>query len=739
MNSRMLFSLPCRPLPAFLGGSVYRVLLWLILLMVWNAAPVRAQVPVKVNFESGVLTVPGGQPNSTTWQSYTFTRNFNGLVPVVVLGPAYSADGDPHTVRVRSVTATGFQWQIDEWDYLAGDHPGTITVHFFAITPGSHYFGKQHWQVGRVASVNRADTPVLLSGFTDTPVVLTQVETTNNLIATNNPRALKTRNSAVAYSGFNVNIETQQSYTTAITSEGIGYIAVSGGVGYLDGKVLWADFPGTVGNAVKTFYVGPFTNPVILAQTQTKNDPEPGDLRQVTLPVLSGGDTRIQFSFQEETSLNTDLTHAQEDVAGLYVGDMPGEAAAKLIFNTASVTQSSPTTWTKVNLATAYTSPIVVFGPLTRTDTAPAAVRVRNVLGVDSANANHASFEYQVDEWDFMDGVHGPETVSYMVMEAGTFAIGGQVVQAGASTGVTNTGKTQTLDGSYWASDIFFEREPTVFSQCVTTVEASAVTARVDTIDTFFSFPASFRVRVTEAENADHTHAGETVHYIVFPAGPGQFLSTNTNFRFAAGVGTMNSTMATTTFPQKYASPYLFAAVQGNVDTSLAVDGYYDTAAASDLDPVVIRNSSLTAASVGLVADEDTSGVTDNTHGTEASAWLVMQGVADADGDGVSDTIEAQMGTNPNLATSPNNASGGVASDFDTLQSLYSLTATVTVATAYETVDKTATPLTSQPAVIKLSRSYGTMPLTLALSLSPSSWATATPEPVETTPGARVR
>src|SRR3569623_277162 len=113
-----------------------------------------------------------------------------------------------------------------------------------------------------------------------------------------------------------------------------------------------------------------------------------------------------------------------------------------------------------------------------------------------------------------MDGVHGPETASYIVMEAGTFAIGGQVVQAGASTGVTNTGKTQVLDSSYWASDIFFEREPTIFSQCVTTAEASAVTARVDTIDTFFSFPASFRVRVTEAENTDHTHAAETVHYI---------------------------------------------------------------------------------------------------------------------------------------------------------------------------------------------------------------------------------
>lgn len=633
------------------------------------------------------------------------------------MGPAYSADGDPHVIRVRSVTATGFQWQIDEWDYLAGDHTGAITVHYFAITPGSHTFGTQHWQVGRVAAVNRTDTAVALTGFTDPPAVLTQVETTNNLIATNNPRALKTRNSAVTATTFNVNVETQLNYTTAITSEGIGYVAVSLGIGYLDGKVLWADNPGTVGNALKTFYTGPFTNPVVVAQTQTKADVEPGDLRMASLPVLSSGSTRVQFTFQEETSGNADLTHAQEQVAGLFIGDMPGEAAAKLVVGNVSVNQTAPTVWQKVNLATAYTTPIVVFGPLSRTDAAPAFIRVRNVLAVDPANANHASFEYRVQEWDFMDGVHTTETASYMVMEQGLYAIGGQVVQAGTSTGVTDTGKSQNMDGSYWSSDIYFEREPAIFSQCVTVNEASAVTTRVDTIDTIYAYPPSFRVRLTEAENADHTHAAETVHFIVIPAGSGQFLSTNSNYRFSTGVGTsISSTLATGTFAQKYAAPSIFAAAQGDADATIGIDGFYETLAATDLDPIAVRYNALTPASVGLVADEDTSGVTNNTHSAEVQAWLVLQGAPDADGDGVSDAIEAQMGTNPNLATTPTNASGGAASDLDTLLSLYSLTATVGVATAYETVDKTATTLTSQAATVKLARSYGTMPLTLKVT-----------------------
>jgi hypothetical protein len=684
-----------RSLPTHPGVQFVWALLWAIVLSMGVASTVSAQTPVKVNFESRRLSIPG-QANATTWQSVTFTRNFNGLIPVVIMGPAYSADGQPHTIRVRSVTATGFQWQIDEWDYgaLTGAHPGNITVHFFAITEGTHVFGSQRWQVGKIAAVNRANFVQSLTGFTTAPNVLTQVYTTNNIIATNNPRALKSRNSAVTASGFTVNLETQENYTTAISNESVGYVAVSEGIGYLDGKALWAYSPGTVGHTVKTFYMGPFTNPVILAQSQTKADTDTGDLRLSTIPALVNGSTRVQMSFQEEASANANVTHTAEVVAGIFIGDMPGEAAAKLVYANASITQAGPGNWSKVNLTSAYTSPIVVFGPLTRADGTAAHIRVRNVLAVDPTNVNRASFEYQVDEWDFQDGIHGAETVSYMVMEEGVFAIGGQVVQAGGIVGVTETGTTQYVSESHWAADIYYEREPAIFAQCVTDSEADAAVARVDAIDTLFDFPMNFRVRLTEAENADQAHTAETVHYIVVPGGTGQFMSSNTNFRFAAGVSnTLNSTASTLTFPAKYAQPSFFAAVQGDLMASLANDGYYQTSEAADLDPVVIRQTSLNSAGVNLV-----------------------QGAADADGDGVTDTIEAQMGTNPNLATSPSNASSGTASDWDTLQSLYSLTATVVTATGYERVDKTATTPVISPATISLARSYGTMQLTLKVT-----------------------
>ena len=42
--------------------------------------------------------------------------------PVVIMGPLTSAGGHPSTVRVKNVSPTGFEWQIDEWDYLDGAH-----------------------------------------------------------------------------------------------------------------------------------------------------------------------------------------------------------------------------------------------------------------------------------------------------------------------------------------------------------------------------------------------------------------------------------------------------------------------------------------------------------------------------------------------------------------------------------------------------------------------------------------
>jgi uncharacterized protein (DUF1800 family) len=83
---------------------------------------------------------------------------------------------------------------------------------------------------------------------------------------------------------------------------------------------------------------------------------------------------------------------------------------------------------------------------------------------------------------------------------------------------------------------------------------------------------------------------------------------------------------------------------------------------------------------------------------------------ADSDGDGVSDWAEGKMGTNAAVANSPTNASGGAASDGDTLRSLMTLTVATPAPDAFEKE--------GVPAKIAISRSFGTMPLTLSVTKS---------------------
>lgn len=59
--------------------------------------------------ETGVLSL------TNAWVNVPLRNSFNK--PVVILGGVTTADGDPATVRVKNVTATGFQVRLQEWQY----------------------------------------------------------------------------------------------------------------------------------------------------------------------------------------------------------------------------------------------------------------------------------------------------------------------------------------------------------------------------------------------------------------------------------------------------------------------------------------------------------------------------------------------------------------------------------------------------------------------------------------------
>ncbi|MEM7315770.1 MAG: zinc-dependent metalloprotease family protein, partial [Planctomycetota bacterium] len=157
--------------------------------------------------------------------------------------------------------------------------------------------------------------------------------------------------------------------------------------------------------------------------------------------------------------------------------------------------------WRTVTLENNYVDPVVVAGPATANEADPTTVRVRNVTS--------NSFQIQLDEWNYLDGVSGGEDIDYIVMEAGVNTLtDGTVVVASNVDGINH--KWQEVEFGYT-----FDDTPIVVSQTVTRNGGSAVTTRHRLPD-----ESGFTVKVQE-EEAGGGHQAETVAWIAIESGVG--------------------------------------------------------------------------------------------------------------------------------------------------------------------------------------------------------------------------
>ncbi|MEM9781438.1 MAG: LamG-like jellyroll fold domain-containing protein, partial [Pseudomonadota bacterium] len=98
----------------------------------------------------------------------------------------------------------------------------------------------------------------------------------------------------------------------------------------------------------------------------------------------------------------------------------------RLEIGTVTFSQDNSSTWYSVSFAEEIPDAVVVMGPISFNGGHQAVMRVRNVTD--------EGFEYQLDEWNYHDGWHMEETVSWMAVSAGTHTLeGGQTISAGSS------------------------------------------------------------------------------------------------------------------------------------------------------------------------------------------------------------------------------------------------------------------------------------------------------------------
>ena len=246
------------------------------------------------------------------------------------------------------------------------------------------------------------------------------------------------------------------------------------------------------------------------------------------------------------------------------------------------VTAAQPdgSTWRTVSLSGSYDAPVVVMQPLSHESDHPAHVRVRNVTA--------DSFEFQIEEWQYLDGPHGPESVTFAVFECGCYTLSdGTPVSAG------------TIElGNGWKRASFrrdFDGPPVVLSQAQTVRGYQAVVTRTGNVT-----PDGGGLRLQEEETFGW-HKEETVGYVAVGRGGD-----------SAEVGMrpdVTDEWTDISFEGSYDDPPVFLA---------------DVQTFNGGDPVELRYDNLDASGVSVFAEEEQSADAETDHDGESVGYLAF-------------------------------------------------------------------------------------------------------------------
>ena len=159
--------------------------------------------------------------------------------------------------------------------------------------------------------------------------------------------------------------------------------------------------------------------------------------------------------------------------------------------------------WKWVEFNDTFIDPVVVAKPLSYNGGDPAVLRIQNV--------DSTGFDIRIQVWDYLDGTHTTENVSYIVMEQGSYILeDGTKVEAGRFD-TDATGSFGWVDFSQT-----FNQVPVVTSTVSSFNEEDAVCSRLKNINT-----TGFDFRMQEQELNRQIHTIETISYIAWEPSSG--------------------------------------------------------------------------------------------------------------------------------------------------------------------------------------------------------------------------
>ncbi len=259
--------------------------------------------------------------------------------------------------------------------------------------------------------------------------------------------------------------------------------------------------------------------------------------------------------------------------------------------------------WVRVPFNATYTNPIVVAGPPSFANAEPCVVRLRNI--------DSTGFDIKLTEWNYQDGVHPEETITYLVMEKGRITLpDGSAVEAGSFTGTTKF-KTVLFTG-------IFAKEPVMLTTIASTNEADTISGRIRNIKS-----SSFDYYFREQEKNRNTHLKETVNFIAWEPGKGNIGSVQ--FEAATTAKAVTNTWYNVSFKQPFTEAPLMLA---------------DMQTTSNTDASALRMQNVTETGFQVKVEEEQSKDSEVTHPAEMIGYLAIN----------STTLQASSTIWPNTA-----------------------------------------------------------------------------------------
>jgi hypothetical protein len=228
--------------------------------------------------------------------------------------------------------------------------------------------------------------------------------------------------------------------------------------------------------------------------------------------------------------------------------------------------------WQHVAFSTEFISPSVVAKSTTTNNPEPGFVSIRNLTS--------QGFEIRISEWDYADGQHPEEIVSFMAMERGRHQIADNIYGVAQCTTVSGLNSFQPISFSP-----ALPSQPVVIASIVTNNDPNATILRMKDITS-----QGFSIAMQEQENSDGNHGEESFCFIAMEKWSG--VIEDLMVEVGATVNGLTSTAATMSFEQPFPTiPFVLADMQSTNGSDTAILGMSNLSA-TDITMTIVEEQS---------------------------------------------------------------------------------------------------------------------------------------------------